>query len=56
MGCCSIFMPLLLSGCYCITAGEIRKLLNHREHTRRKTVNPFRSGVFSSAKGLKYIL
>ena len=26
------------------------------ENTRRKTVKPFHSGVFSSAKGLKYIL
>ena len=26
------------------------------ENTRRKTVKPFRSGVFSSAKALKYIL
>ena len=53
MSCCSIFMPVLLSGCY---MPQTAFIIVDIENTRRKTVKPFRLGVFSSAKGLKYIL
>ena len=59
MGCCSIFVPLLLSGCYmhsCWRNTQAALVIVDIENTRRKTVKPICSGVFSSAKGLKYIL
>ena len=56
MGCCSILMPLLLSGYYMHSCWRnTQAALGHRK-TRRRMVKPFRSDVSSSAKGLKYIL